>query len=189
MDKGTRTKNKERYKCFTILDHPVCSLNTSLPIDLIILVSLGLSLIIDLIIFDHATDHILARWSSQVWIELIFIGPESDHWQCLSLTESLTDSLPFIKLDWCLGLGRGPFFEISYLPANTKQIQGGPSFKNHPVSDIFTFFLVTCVWQLLRCLKTGPFNGHCIFVTETSAQYFSQLSTAKNLNRCNPPSL
>ena len=50
----------------------MCSLNTSLPIDLIILVSLGLSLIIDLIIFDHATDHILARWSSQVWIELIF---------------------------------------------------------------------------------------------------------------------
>ena len=50
----------------------MCSFNTSLPIDLIILVSLGLSLIIDLIIFDHATDHILARWSSQVWIELIF---------------------------------------------------------------------------------------------------------------------
>ena len=49
----------------------MCSLNTSLPIDLIILVSLVLSLIIDLIIFDHATDHILARWSSQVWIELI----------------------------------------------------------------------------------------------------------------------
>ena len=50
----------------------MCSFNTSLPTDLIILVSLGLSLIIDLIIFDHATDHILARWSSQVWIELIF---------------------------------------------------------------------------------------------------------------------
>ena len=50
----------------------MCSLNTSLPIDLIILVSLGLSLIIDLIIFDHATDHILARWSAQVRIELIF---------------------------------------------------------------------------------------------------------------------
>ena len=23
----------------------------------------------------------------------VFIGPESDHWQCLSLTDSLTDSL------------------------------------------------------------------------------------------------
>ena len=23
----------------------------------------------------------------------IFIGPESDHWQCLSVTDSLTDSL------------------------------------------------------------------------------------------------
>ena len=23
---------------------------------------------------------------------IIFIGPESDHWQCLSLTDSLTDS-------------------------------------------------------------------------------------------------
>ena len=31
----------------------------------------------------------------------IFIGPESDHWQCLSVTDSLTDSLLFSKLDWC----------------------------------------------------------------------------------------
>ena len=35
----------------------------------------------------------------------IFIGPESDHWQCLSvtdwLTNSLTHSLPFSKLYWC----------------------------------------------------------------------------------------
>ena len=31
----------------------------------------------------------------------VFIGPESDHWECLSLTHSLTDSLPFSKLDWC----------------------------------------------------------------------------------------
>ena len=27
-------------------------------------------------------------------ILLFFIGPESDHWQCLSLTNSLTNSLP-----------------------------------------------------------------------------------------------
>ena len=35
----------------------------------------------------------------------LFIGPESDHWLCLSLTHWLTDSLthwlPFSKLDWC----------------------------------------------------------------------------------------
>ena len=34
----------------------------------------------------------------------IFIGPESDHWLCLSLTNSLTDSVMFRKLDgfeWC----------------------------------------------------------------------------------------
>ena len=31
----------------------------------------------------------------------IFIGPESDHWQCLSVTDSLTHSLLFGKLDWC----------------------------------------------------------------------------------------
>ena len=35
----------------------------------------------------------------------LFIGPESDHWECLSvthsLTDSLTDSLLFSKLDWC----------------------------------------------------------------------------------------
>ena len=29
----------------------------------------------------------------------IFIGPEFDHWQCLSLTDSLTHSLLFSKLD------------------------------------------------------------------------------------------
>ena len=34
-------------------------------------------------------------------VPLIFIGPESDHWQCLSLTDSLTNSLPFSKLDRC----------------------------------------------------------------------------------------
>ena len=32
---------------------------------------------------------------------VIFIGPESDHWQCLSVTDSLTDWLLFSKLDWC----------------------------------------------------------------------------------------
>ena len=35
----------------------------------------------------------------------LFIGPESDHWQCLSLTHwfthSFTHSLLFSKLDWC----------------------------------------------------------------------------------------
>ena len=35
----------------------------------------------------------------------VFIGPESDHWLCLSLTDWLThwltDSLLFSKLDWC----------------------------------------------------------------------------------------
>ena len=30
-------------------------------------------------------------------IVFFFIGPKSDHWQCLLLT----DSLPFSKLDWC----------------------------------------------------------------------------------------
>ena len=32
---------------------------------------------------------------------LIFIGPESDHWLCLSLTHSPTNSLLFSKLDRC----------------------------------------------------------------------------------------
>ena len=47
-----------------------------------------------------------------VWVPLhagvckiIFIGPESDHWECLSLTDSLTHWLThwllFRKLDWC----------------------------------------------------------------------------------------
>ena len=37
--------------------------------------------------------------------QVLFFGPESDHWECLSLTDSLTDSLTpsllFSKLDWC----------------------------------------------------------------------------------------
>ena len=37
--------------------------------------------------------------------QILFIGPESDHWECLSLTDSLTHSLTnsllFSKLDWC----------------------------------------------------------------------------------------
>ena len=37
----------------------------------------------------------------EVRCELVFIGPESNHWLCLSLTNWLTDSLPFSKLDWC----------------------------------------------------------------------------------------
>ena len=32
---------------------------------------------------------------------IIFIGPESDHWQCLSVTHWLTHSITFSKLDWC----------------------------------------------------------------------------------------
>ena len=28
----------------------------------------------------------------------VFIGPESDHWQCLSVTHSLTDSLTHCRL-------------------------------------------------------------------------------------------
>ena len=34
----------------------------------------------------------------------IFIGPESDHWLCLSLTQWLTDWLLFSKLDCCDGV-------------------------------------------------------------------------------------
>ena len=42
-------------------------------------------------------------------VKLIFIGPESDHWQCLSLTDSLTNSLPnsrFVNLMLPVGKGR-----------------------------------------------------------------------------------
>ena len=42
-------------------------------------------------------------WSSQTnSVRLvIFIGPESDHCLPLSVTDWLTHSLPFSKLDWC----------------------------------------------------------------------------------------
>ena len=39
--------------------------------------------------------------SSSSFLILIFIGPESDHWQPLSMTHSLTHSLLFSRLDWC----------------------------------------------------------------------------------------
>ena len=32
-------------------------------------------------------------FNSQICFDIFFIGPESDHWECLSLTHSLTDSL------------------------------------------------------------------------------------------------
>ena len=32
---------------------------------------------------------------------VIFIGPKSDHWECLSLTHSLTNYLLSSNLDWC----------------------------------------------------------------------------------------
>ena len=31
----------------------------------------------------------------------LFIGPKSDHWECLSVTHWLTNSVTFSKLDWC----------------------------------------------------------------------------------------
>ena len=39
------------------------------------------------------------QWSKIKNPPLIFIGPESDHWQLLSMTNSLTNSLLF-RLDW-----------------------------------------------------------------------------------------
>ena len=42
------------------------------------------------------------EWGNgEIFTLYIFIGPESDHWECLSVTHWLTDSLPFSKLDWC----------------------------------------------------------------------------------------
>ena len=47
----------------------------------------------------------LAGLSSFDILEFVFIGPESDHWECLSvthwLTHSLIDFVTFSKLDWC----------------------------------------------------------------------------------------
>ena len=42
-----------------------------------------------------------------VYAVTVYIGPESDHWLCLSLTHSITDWLLFSKFDWCdPGMGR-----------------------------------------------------------------------------------
>ena len=61
---------------------------------------------------DCANAYIMLLITLNIWWimvkimeHLIFIGPESDHWLCLSLTHSLTDwlthSLLFSELDWC----------------------------------------------------------------------------------------
>ena len=42
---------------------------------------------------------LIASWVSQD--NIVFIGPESNHRECLSVTHWLTHSLPFSKLDWC----------------------------------------------------------------------------------------
>ena len=44
-------------------------------------------------------DIMLSSMLTPSW--LIFIGPESDHWLCLSLTHSITHSVTFSKLYWC----------------------------------------------------------------------------------------
>ena len=36
--------------------------------------------------------HVLCQFLFFLRVSLLFIGPESDHWECLSLTNSLTDS-------------------------------------------------------------------------------------------------
>ena len=47
--------------------------------------------------------HILKRGggNSYYWFLLLFIGPESDHWLCLSLIHWLTHWLLLNKLDYC----------------------------------------------------------------------------------------
>ena len=49
-------------------------------------------LLLDL--FSYSTSYF---WSFVM--STIFIGPESDHWQCLSVTDSLTHSAAFSRLD------------------------------------------------------------------------------------------
>ena len=41
----------------------------------------------------------LDRWSDR---DIIFIGPESDHWECLSVTHSLTNSCSVNLIDLTL---------------------------------------------------------------------------------------
>ena len=53
-----------------------------------------------------------------------FIGPESDHWQCLSLTDSLTDSLThcclvnFIDMSLACEDGNSKLVEVAFLDWN-----------------------------------------------------------------------
>ena len=63
---------------------------------------------LDLVSMGRVTAQLTTQSGKErVWI-LLFIGPESDHWQCLSVTDSLTHwlthSVTFSKLDgfeWC----------------------------------------------------------------------------------------
>ena len=58
----------------------------------------------------RAKVHTVFKWRFEeflaIWTKLghhlgFFIGPSSDHWLLLSITNSLTHSLLFSKLDWC----------------------------------------------------------------------------------------
>ena len=44
---------------------------------------------------------VVSQAASNTIATFVFIGPESDHWLCLPLTNWLTHWLPFSKLDWC----------------------------------------------------------------------------------------
>ena len=52
----------------------------------------------------YKTEQRVIRMIMKLWFlndkrDLIFIGPESDHWECLSVTHSLPNSVLFSKLD------------------------------------------------------------------------------------------
>ena len=53
---------------------------------------------LNVIILSNQNVQIYLKWCKSI---LVFIGPESDHWLCLSVTHWLTHSLLFSKLDWC----------------------------------------------------------------------------------------
>ena len=51
---------------------------------------------------DQSSEEQVLKFLSFIFLYFyifIFIGPESDHWECLSLTHSLPNSLLFSKLD------------------------------------------------------------------------------------------
>ena len=93
-----------------LVNFPLSTNNVSLPSSKVWFLSSGYWLLISencfscpspfLLLWPPTQSLLLLSTTLTTDFLLTFIGPESDHWQCLSITHSLTHWLLFSTLDW-----------------------------------------------------------------------------------------